>query len=53
MDVVGDKAETFLFSLYALPKKLPVKPGFDPLALRESTLEVSGDVGILATSYER
>jgi phosphatidylethanolamine-binding protein (PEBP) family uncharacterized protein len=45
--------ETYLFSLFALPKKLSPGQGFDPLALRSSVVGASGDVGLLALDYAR
>lgn len=46
-------AETYIFALYALPKRLAADRGFDPTALREEVLQVSGDAGLMATSYAR
>jgi phosphatidylethanolamine-binding protein (PEBP) family uncharacterized protein len=46
-------AETYMFTLFAVPKKLSPAKGFDPLALRKAVTDVSGDVGILALSYTR
>ena len=42
-----------MFTVFALPKKLPASPGFDPSALRREVLEASGDVGLLALGYAR
>lgn len=47
------KPETFLFSLYAIPRPLAPKRGFDPAALREQILAQAGNVGLLAASYRR
>jgi phosphatidylethanolamine-binding protein (PEBP) family uncharacterized protein len=47
------QAETYVFALFALPKRLPASQGFDPRALREAILEVSGNAGLLAASYAR
>ena len=47
------KPETYIFALYALPQKLPSRPGFDPAALRKEILALSGNVGLLAASYGR
>jgi len=44
-------AETYVFALYALPKALSPKKGFDPHTLREEALRSSGNVGLLAASY--
>lgn len=46
-------AETYIFALFALPKALSPKPGFDPRALREETLAISGDVGLMTAIYAR
>lgn len=43
--------ETYIFALYALPSSIPVRKGFDPAALRERILEVSGNSGLMAVSY--
>jgi phosphatidylethanolamine-binding protein (PEBP) family uncharacterized protein len=45
--------ETVIFALYALPSSLSPGKGFDPAALRKQALEVSGNAGLLATSYSR
>jgi len=45
--------ETYIFALYALPKRLSPSQGFEPLALRKAVTDVSGDVGLLALSYAR
>jgi len=45
--------ETYMFTVFALPKKLSVAPGFDPSALRREVLGASGNVGLLALSYTR
>ncbi len=46
-----DAAETYIFALYALPKALSPKQGFDPASLREQVLEISGNAGLMAVSY--
>lgn len=46
-------AETYMFTLFALPKKLSPSQGFDPLALRKAVVGASGNVGLLALSYTR
>jgi len=46
-------AETYMFALFALPKKLSPSRGFDPLALRKEVTDTSGNVGLLALSYTR
>lgn len=45
--------ETYMLALYALPRSLSPKPGFDPLAFRQEVLDASGDVGLLPGVYER
>ena len=45
--------ENYIFMLYAIPKALSPKPGFDPLELREAVLAEHGNVGLLGTSYAR
>lgn len=47
------KAETFMVALYALPKPLSPKQGFDPLPLREDAEGQSGNAGLMAVSYTR
>ncbi len=44
-------SENLIFMLYAIPKALHLKPGFDPLQAREAVIAQSGDVGLLAVSY--
>ena len=46
-------AESYVFTLFALPKGLSPAQGFEPLALRKSVAESSGNVGLLALSYAR
>jgi phosphatidylethanolamine-binding protein (PEBP) family uncharacterized protein len=45
--------ETYMFTLFALPKKLSPEQGFDPLTLRKEVTDTSGNVGLLALSYLR
>ncbi len=45
--------ETYMFALFALPKKLSPSQGFEPLALRKAATDLSGNVGLLALSYTR
>jgi phosphatidylethanolamine-binding protein (PEBP) family uncharacterized protein len=45
--------ETYMFTLFALPKKLSSSQGFEPLALRKAVTDASGNVGLLALSYAR
>lgn len=47
------KAETFMLLLYALPKPLSSRQGFDPLLLREEAEAQSGNAGLMAVSYAR
>jgi hypothetical protein len=42
-----------LFALYALPRALSPKRGFDPRTLRREVLALSGNVGLLPTAYLR
>ncbi len=46
-------AETYMFTVFALPEKLSPSQGFDPSALRTKVLDISGNVGLLALSYTR
>jgi phosphatidylethanolamine-binding protein (PEBP) family uncharacterized protein len=46
-------AETYMFTVFALPRKLSPSQGFDPSALRREVLDASGNVGLLALSYTR
>ncbi len=46
-------SETYLFALYALPKRLSASKGFEPHQLRDQILEVSGDAGLMAAAYSR
>jgi phosphatidylethanolamine-binding protein (PEBP) family uncharacterized protein len=45
--------ETYMFTVFALPKKLSPAQGFDPSVLRREVLGASGNVGLLALSYTR
>lgn len=45
--------ETYMLALYALPRSLSPKRGFDALELRKQILDVSGNVGLLPAVYER
>lgn len=49
----AEASETYMFALYALPKRLSPSPGFDPRSLREAVLEVSGNVGLMPATYAR
>ena len=46
-------AETYMFTVFALPQKLSPSQGFDPSALRREVLGASGNVGLLALNYAR
>lgn len=48
----GD-GETYIFALFALPKKLSPNQGFEPFALRKEVSEASGNAGLLPLSYLR
>ena len=52
-EICPEGAETYLFALYALPRPLSPEPGFDARELRRRILELSGNVGLYAASYER
>ncbi len=45
--------ETYVLTLFALPKKLSPSQGFDPLDLRKAVAGTSGNVGLVALSYAR
>jgi phosphatidylethanolamine-binding protein (PEBP) family uncharacterized protein len=45
--------ESYVFLLFALPKKLSPGQGFEPLALRKSVSEISSNAGLMALSYAR
>jgi phosphatidylethanolamine-binding protein (PEBP) family uncharacterized protein len=45
--------ETYMFAVYALPRSLALKRGFDPLIARQEVLDASGNVGLLPAVYER
>lgn len=47
------QGETYVFALYALPKRLSPAKGFDPRTLREEAQAVAGHAGLLAVSYAR
>jgi hypothetical protein len=44
-------SETYVFTLYALPKRLGASEGFDPHQLREEILAQSGNAGLMAAGY--
>jgi len=47
------KGETYIFALYALPRRLSPEHGFDPTTLRKAVLAESGNVGLMAATYSR
>jgi phosphatidylethanolamine-binding protein (PEBP) family uncharacterized protein len=48
--VCPEGSETYMFALFALPKKLSPSKGFEPLAFRKAVLDTSGTAGILGLS---
>jgi phosphatidylethanolamine-binding protein (PEBP) family uncharacterized protein len=46
-------SETYIFALYALPKRVTVQKGFDPIALRKEVGQMSGNGGVMAVGYQR
>ena len=46
------QAETYVFALYAIPKRLSPAKGFDPHRLREEALAAVGHAGLLAVGSE-
>jgi phosphatidylethanolamine-binding protein (PEBP) family uncharacterized protein len=46
-------SETYIFTLYALPERLPVRSGFDPNALRREVGQLSSNGGLMAVGYRR
>jgi len=47
------KGETYMFTLFALPKKLSLGQSFEPLFVRKMVTDISGNVGLLALGYAR
>jgi phosphatidylethanolamine-binding protein (PEBP) family uncharacterized protein len=45
--------ETYMFILYALPRRLAPPQGFEPRDFRQEVLAISGNAGLLPTVYER
>jgi phosphatidylethanolamine-binding protein (PEBP) family uncharacterized protein len=45
--------ETFMFALYALPRRLSPPRGFDPAALRKEAMALSANAGFLPATYTR
>jgi phosphatidylethanolamine-binding protein (PEBP) family uncharacterized protein len=52
-EICPEGGETYMFTLFALPKKLSPGQGFDPIALRKAVAGISGNAGLLALSYAR
>jgi phosphatidylethanolamine-binding protein (PEBP) family uncharacterized protein len=46
-------SETYIFVLYALPKTLSPRPGFEPRALREQAMKAAREGGLMAASYTK
>lgn len=45
------RGEIYMFALYALPKRLGLRPGFDAREARAQILDVSGNVGLMPALY--
>ncbi|MBS1846302.1 MAG: hypothetical protein JST53_17985 [Actinobacteria bacterium] len=45
--------ETYVFQLFAIPKKLDPAPGFDPKVIREEALKLAPNAGLLTAYYKR
>ncbi len=43
----------YIFVIYSLPRHIPVRPGFDSVALREVAFHAAKSEGFLRTSYTR
>jgi phosphatidylethanolamine-binding protein (PEBP) family uncharacterized protein len=52
-EICPEGSETYVFAVYALPRALSPRPGFDARELRKEILDVSGNVGLLAVAYSR
>jgi phosphatidylethanolamine-binding protein (PEBP) family uncharacterized protein len=46
-------SETFMFALYALPKRLAPERGFDPDVFRQRVLAIAGSGGFFPVTYAR
>lgn len=46
-------SETYVFTLYALPRPLGASKGFDPRQAREEILAQAGNAGLMAAAYAR
>jgi phosphatidylethanolamine-binding protein (PEBP) family uncharacterized protein len=49
----GTEHEQYVFALFALPKRLGPKQGFDPLTLRDQVIHSAHKAGLLILSYQR
>jgi phosphatidylethanolamine-binding protein (PEBP) family uncharacterized protein len=47
----GSGTENYIFALYAIPKGLLPKQGFEPLALRKEATKLSQSVGLFSAQY--
>lgn len=52
-EICPEGSEIYLFAIYALPRALSPRPGFDARELRKQILDVSGNVGLLSLAYTR
>ncbi|HXS34668.1 MAG TPA: YbhB/YbcL family Raf kinase inhibitor-like protein [Solirubrobacterales bacterium] len=52
-EICPEGSETYMFILFALPKKLSPSQGFEPFEVREAATNLSGNAGLLALSYTR
>ena len=52
-EICPEGSEVFIFALYALPRALSPRPGFDARELRRQVLDVSGHAGLLSVAYTR
>jgi phosphatidylethanolamine-binding protein (PEBP) family uncharacterized protein len=52
-EICPEGSEVFIFALYALPRSLSPRPGFDARELRKEILAVSGNVGLYSAAYTR
>jgi phosphatidylethanolamine-binding protein (PEBP) family uncharacterized protein len=52
-EICPQGSETYVFAIYALPRSLSPRPGFDARELRRRILDVSGNVGLFPVAYSR
>jgi phosphatidylethanolamine-binding protein (PEBP) family uncharacterized protein len=52
-EVCPSGSEIYVFAIYALPRALSPRKGFDARELRRQILDVSGNVGLLPVAYSR